>query len=229
MEKVIRVKYCKEGPIKYISHLSLAQVFTRALRRANIPVLISSGYNPRLRISFGPPLALGIGSTGEYFDIRITEEMTTQELVKRLNSALPTGLKIMKAMTISSSLDSLVKTINSAIYLVTLKWDYQFEVQWEKINKDIEEYLELKEIWISKAGKNGFKRLNIRPSILDFKIEEKDIENRQLFLEINVKMGNDGNLNPNYVIKAWLTKNEYSFEIVDLNRIGMYINNREVM
>ncbi|MBA3061394.1 MAG: DUF2344 domain-containing protein, partial [Atribacteria sp.] len=49
MEQLVRVKYRKDGPIKYISHLNLAQVFTRALRRANIPVVISSGFNPRFR------------------------------------------------------------------------------------------------------------------------------------------------------------------------------------
>ena len=66
MEELIRVKYCKNGPIAYISHLNLAQVFTRALRRANIPVVISSGFNPRFKISFGPPLPLGISSISEY-------------------------------------------------------------------------------------------------------------------------------------------------------------------
>jgi radical SAM-linked protein len=60
LEQLVRVKYCKDGPIKYISHLNLGQVFTRALRRADIPVVISGGFNPRFRISFGPPLPLGI-------------------------------------------------------------------------------------------------------------------------------------------------------------------------
>ncbi len=58
MEQLVRVKYCKEGPIKYISHLNLAQVFTRTLRRADIPVVKSEGFNPRFRNIFRSPFAL---------------------------------------------------------------------------------------------------------------------------------------------------------------------------
>ncbi|MDD5015460.1 MAG: TIGR03936 family radical SAM-associated protein, partial [Atribacterota bacterium] len=81
MEQLIRVKYFKDGPIKYISHLNLAQIFTRTLRRADIPVVISNGFNPRFRISFGPPLALGISSTSEYLDIRLNEEIKVKKLI----------------------------------------------------------------------------------------------------------------------------------------------------
>ena len=121
MEQFVRIKYCKGGPIAYISHLNLVQVFTRALRRANIPVVISCGFNPRFRISFGPPLPLGISSSSEYLDIRLKEEVKVEELTERLNLVLPQGLKILRAKTIPSSADSLVKIIDRASYVITLK------------------------------------------------------------------------------------------------------------
>jgi len=127
LEQVIRVKYIKEGPIKYISHLNLVQVFTRTLRRANIPVLISLGFNPRFRISFGPPLALGISSTSEYFDIRLKKEMKIEELAEKLNRELPIGLKIICAKIILSSTDSLVKSIDQSTYIVTMKLNTERE------------------------------------------------------------------------------------------------------
>ncbi|MFH1002123.1 MAG: TIGR03936 family radical SAM-associated protein, partial [bacterium] len=120
LEQLVRVKYCKDGPIKYISHLNLAQVFTRTLRRADVPAVISNGFNPRFRISFGPPLPLGISSTSEYLDIRLKEKIKVEELTERLNLVLPQGLKILQAKIIPSSADSLVKIIDRASYVITL-------------------------------------------------------------------------------------------------------------
>ncbi|MEA2020863.1 MAG: TIGR03936 family radical SAM-associated protein [Candidatus Caldatribacteriota bacterium] len=229
MEQVIRVKYIKEGPIKYISHLNLVQVFTRTLRRANIPVLISLGFNPRFRISFGPPLALGISSTSEYFDIRLKKEMKIEELTEKLNQELPLGLKIICAKIILSSTDSLVKSIDQSTYIVTMKLNAQRENLKNEIRENIENYLVLKEIWIDKKGKKGIKKLNIRPSILNLKIVEIDIPKRKLILKLDIKMGNNGNLNPNYAIKAWLSRYNYSFDIVEISRVDMFIADEEVM
>ena len=229
MEQVVRVKYSKEGSIKYISHLNLVQVFTRALRRANIPVLISSGFNPRFRISFGPPLALGISSSCEFLDIRLTKETSIQELIQDLNCALPSGLKTIDARIITSSTDSLVKAIDQSTYLVTLQTNGQDKQIEGNITKSIEKFLDLKEIWIDKPGKKRIKKLNIRPAILEIKIEEMDIQNKKLVIKLTIKMGNDGNLNPNFVIKSWLLENRCMFEVMDLSRIGMYIANKEVM
>ena len=229
MEQVVRVKYSKEGSIKYISHLNLVQVFTRAIRRANIPVLISSGFNPRFRISFGPPLALGISSSCEFFDIRLTKETSIKELIQDLNCVLPSGLKTIDARIITSSTDSLVKAIDQSTYLVTLQTNGQDKQIEGNITKSIEKFLDLKEIWIDKPGKKRIKKLNIRPAILEIKIEEMDIQNKKLVIKLTIKMGNDGNLNPNYVIKSWLLENRYMFEVMDLSRIGMYVANKEVM
>ncbi|MGI6190109.1 MAG: TIGR03936 family radical SAM-associated protein, partial [Caldicoprobacteraceae bacterium] len=41
------VKYSKGKKVKYISHLELMRTIHRALRRADIPVAFSRGYNPQ--------------------------------------------------------------------------------------------------------------------------------------------------------------------------------------
>lgn len=137
MEKIIRIKYTKEGMVRYISHLNLVQIFNRALRRAGLPVSISAGFNPRFRISFGPPLPLGINSQAEYLDIRVTEAVNLEEVKDRLNQALPEGLKVIKDQEISSSADSLVKVIDSAVYIVFLRLERKEEKQVEP--KDIDQ------------------------------------------------------------------------------------------
>lgn len=241
MEQLIRVKYCKNGPIKYISHLNLAQVFTRALRRADIPVVISGGFNPRFRISFGPPLPLGISSTSEYLDIRLKEEVKVEELIEKLNLILPQGLKILKAKIIPSSADSLVKIIDRASYIITLKIKIkeklldsavknqenglkELEQEIEKNNK---RFFNLDEITVEKQTKNWIKMVDIRPSILDISV--KKFKKQILELGLEIKIGQQGNLNPRYVIRAWISNSDNNFDIQQICRDGLYIKCKEVL
>jgi radical SAM-linked protein len=239
LEQLIRVKYCKNGPIKYISHLNLAQVFTRTLRRADIPVVISNGFNPRFRISFGPPLPLGISSTSEYLDIRIKEEIKVEELIERLNLVLPQGLKILQVKIIPSSTGSLVKVIDRASYLITLKLKgkllnsevknqkEKFKEFMQKIEKNNKRFLNLNEINVEKQTKNGSKRVDIKSSILDIKIQ--NFKSPILKLSLKIRIGQQGNLNPRYAAKAWISNFADNFDIIQICRDGLYIKGEEVI
>jgi len=239
LEKLVRVKYCKDGPIKYISHLNLAQVFTRVLRRANIPVVISGGFNPRFRISFGPPLPLGISSRSEYLDILLKEEIKTEELAERLNRVLPQGLKILRAKIIHSSTDSLVKIIDRASYIITLKLkeklinsrvknqEDEFKELKKEIEKNVKRFVNLEEIIVEKQTKNGIKMVDIRPSILDIKVRK--FQNRILEFNLDLKIGQQGNLNPRYVAKAWISNFANNFDIIRISRDGLYVKGKDII
>ena len=239
MEQLVRIKYCKDGPIKYISHLNLAQVFTRTLRRADIPVVISNGFNPRFRISFGPPLPLGISSTSEYLDIKLKEDIKVEELTERLNLVLPQGLKILQAKIIPSSADSLVKVIDKASYVITLKIKERLldstaknqEAELRGLKQEIEEnnkrFLNLNEINLEKQTKNGSKRVDIRPSILDIRVQ--NFKSPILKLTLEIKIGQQGNLNPRYVAKAWISNFANNFDIIQICRDGLYTKDEEVI
>ena len=43
----LRLTFAKGEPIKYISHLDLMRTWERALRRAQVPLAYSEGFNPR--------------------------------------------------------------------------------------------------------------------------------------------------------------------------------------
>jgi len=239
LEELVRVKYCKGGPIKYISHLNLAQVFTRAIRRADIPVVKSKGFNPRFRISFGPPLPLGISSTSEYLDIRLKEKIKTEELVGKLNRVLPQGLTILRAKIIPSSAGSLVKIIDKASYIITLKIkevlldsavknrENKSKELEQKVEKNNKRFLNLDEIIVEKQTKNGIKRVDIKPSILDIKVQK--FKSLILKLRLEIRIGQQGNLNPRYVAKAWISNFANNFDIIQICRDGLYVKGEEVI
>jgi radical SAM-linked protein len=239
LEELVRVKYCKDGPIKYISHLNLVQVFSRALRRADIPVMLSGGFNPRFRISFGPPLPLGISSISEYLDIKLKKEIKAEELLEKLNRVLPQGLKILGAKILPSPADSLVKVIDRATYIITLKvkekllnsgnknQEDEFKELSKEMDKNVKRFVNLEEIIVEKQTKNGIKMVNIKPLILDIKVQK--FQNPILEFNLDLKIGQQGNLNPRYVVKAWISYFANNFDILQICRDGLYIKDEEVI
>ena len=65
----VRVKFSKNGSVKFLGHLDTMRYFQKAVRRAGIPIAFSSGFRPHMIISFAAPLSVGVTSDGEYFDM----------------------------------------------------------------------------------------------------------------------------------------------------------------
>ena len=59
----VRIKFSKEGPVKFVGHLDTMRYFQKAIRRANLPVAFSGGYSPHMIMSFAAPLGVGTEST----------------------------------------------------------------------------------------------------------------------------------------------------------------------
>ena len=60
----VRVKFSKEGAMKFIGHLDIMRYFQKAIRRANIPIAFSGGFSPHMIMSFAAPLGVGVTSAG---------------------------------------------------------------------------------------------------------------------------------------------------------------------
>ena len=91
------VRFIKRGYMKYLSHLDLVGIFEKALRRIGLPLRFTFGHNPRPKLVFGDPLALGIESNDEFFFTELWEKIDTDSIIKDLNSFLPEGLSVFEA------------------------------------------------------------------------------------------------------------------------------------
>ena len=63
MHQSIRIQFCKKGATRFISHQDTMRLLERAIRRSDLPVKMSEGFNPKPRFSY--LLALGIGIESE--------------------------------------------------------------------------------------------------------------------------------------------------------------------
>ena len=91
----VRVKFAKEGAMKFIGHLDIMRYFQKAVRRADIGAAFSEGFSPHMIMSFAAPLGVGITSSGEYFDMELTQSRSSEELVSRLNAQMAEGMRVL--------------------------------------------------------------------------------------------------------------------------------------
>lgn len=89
-------RFSKKDDMIYISHLDLMRLLTRALRRAELPVCLTQGFNPRLKISLKRALKLGVASDSEEGEIALREKLEDSELLARLSAVMPKGIEIQR-------------------------------------------------------------------------------------------------------------------------------------
>lgn len=80
--------------MRFISHLDLVRLFQRALRRACLPVTITKGFSPRLKMSITRALKLGVASDREEAVICLDEPVDAEKFIKLINEQLPEGVKV---------------------------------------------------------------------------------------------------------------------------------------
>jgi len=93
----LKATFSKTGDMAFVSHLDLMRLFQRACRRAELPVTVTQGFSPRLKISITKALKLGVESASEEAIFYFDKVITPQEFQESLNAKLPDGVKIMKA------------------------------------------------------------------------------------------------------------------------------------
>ena len=82
--------------MKFVSHLDLVRLFQRASRRANLPVAMSQGFSPRLKISITRALKLGLEGMDQESVFCLEKPISSEEFMGSMNTNLPDGVKITR-------------------------------------------------------------------------------------------------------------------------------------
>jgi radical SAM family uncharacterized protein/radical SAM-linked protein len=112
----IRGEFSKTGRLRYLSHLELINVIHRAIRRAGFPLEYSMGFHPFPKISFCPPLGVGIAGLSEYFDMEIIPPFDLVINKKKINNILPEGICVKDMSVVSAKAESLCSFITRYEY-----------------------------------------------------------------------------------------------------------------
>jgi radical SAM-linked protein len=91
-----RLRYAKEGRLRFVSHLDLIRTIPKVFRRAKVRLTYTAGFHPKPKLSFGPALAVGLESQAEYLDFDSPERLDPAEILERMNLVSPLGLRFLE-------------------------------------------------------------------------------------------------------------------------------------
>lgn len=91
----VRVRFRKQGDLRWISHRDLIRTFERLMRRADFRLGMSEGFHPKARMTFPSALALGIESLEEVMEFEMAEQVSAAEIARRMAAQAPEGLSII--------------------------------------------------------------------------------------------------------------------------------------
>lgn len=209
----IRIKFSKNGQAKYISHLDINRAFSHAFSRAGINLWYTEGFNPHPYMSFSLPLSLGVESLCENVDIRIVDDISTEEIKNRLNATLPIGIKVVDIYDDFMDCHEIVYS------------DYVYKLEFSDNTLALEKIkavLESAEIMAQKKGKKGkrkiLKETNIKDYIIKYNISIRD---NQIILNTRLLAGPDKNLNPSLLFDTIIRLIDMDFEYKSIARISL--------
>ncbi len=187
--RCVRIWFKKMGMSRYVSHLDLMRAMSRTLRRANVPLWYTEGYNPHPYMTFSLPLSLGMESLCESMDIRIEGESTNEEIFDMLKGSMPPGIEII-------SVDELQfdpKHIAFGEFDILFDCDNKADT----VKALIENMLSQDELIVQKLGKKGrhkvLKDINLIEFIKSYNISAMG---ERIKLTITLPAGSTTNVNP---------------------------------
>ena len=157
--KPVRIWFTKDDECKYISHLDLNRVMSRALHKSRLNIWHTEGFNPHPFLTFALPLSLGFRGVKENMDIRLLDdEYDKQTVIEALNSCLPTGIRVYDVT------EPVMKPgeIAQGEFEVTLSDD---ETDTQLLKDQFENMILQDQIMIMKKTKKGMKQIDIKPHI----------------------------------------------------------------
>ena len=189
----LRITFGKSGPLMYTSNLDVAKIWERVLRRADLPILYTQGFNTRPRISLAMPLPLGISSDCEILDISLREriDFRSSDLAAELLAVSPQGLSIADIVEVDLRAATMQSRIISAEYRVR----FFDEIDTENLQLKIDAILARESIIVERIRKRKRSVMDVRPLIVALSIDDSSD------LIAHLSVGDRGNMRPDQLIE----------------------------
>lgn len=193
----LRIKFRKYGSVRYIGHLDLMRFFQKAIRRAQIDIVYSSGFSPHQIMAFAAPLGVGLTSNGEYMDIEVnfSSKMSCQDILERLNKTSVPGIEIISVKILPDTAGNAMASVAAAAYTIYFREGREPQVD---IGAILPDFLAREQILITKKTKKGVREVDLKQGIYQLYMKS----NHSIYMVVDASSGN--NIKPIQVIEAIL-------------------------
>lgn len=203
----IRLRFSKQGQMKFIGHLDMVRYFQKVMRRSEVDVAYSEGFSPHQKMSFAAPLSVGVLSRGEYFDLEVNSTESSKVMLERINAQNAEGVEVLSYKLLPDDAKNAMSVVAGADY----------KVYTDLFNQNmLDAFMNQDQIIVLKKTKKSEKEVDIKPLIYNIKLEDDGI-----FMQ--VAQGSASNLKPDLVMDAFTKFAQVTLpEYVTYERLDMY-------
>ena len=204
----VRIKFSKEGPVRFIGHLDIMRYFQKSIRRAGIDIAYSTGFSPHQIMSFASPLSVGHESCGEYFDVELNSITDTEDIKMRLNQTMAEGIQILQVAVLDETEGNAMASVAAADYLISFRDSVSLPDDWKE---KLTAFYEKDKIPVIKKTKKGEREIDLKETIYQLEIRED-----QVYMLLDA--GSGSNMKPGFVLETFCTAEnislpEYPFRV----------------
>ena len=204
----VRIKFSKEGSVRFIGHLDIMRYFQKAIRRAGIDIAYSTGFSPHQIMSFASPLSVGHESCGEYFDVELNSITDTEEIKMRLNRTMAEGIQILQVAVLDETEGNAMASVAAADYLISFRDSVSLPDDWKE---KLTAFYKKDKIPVIKKTKKGEREIDLKETIYQLEIRED-----QVYMLLDA--GSGSNMKPGFVLETFCTAEnislpEYPFRV----------------
>ncbi|MBD3348690.1 MAG: TIGR03960 family B12-binding radical SAM protein [Candidatus Eisenbacteria bacterium] len=209
-----RVRYAKRQQARFLSHLDVTRAWTRAVASSGLPVVYTQGFNPRPKLSFGPPLPVGATGEAEFVELELFRPAESGQIVRDLGAGLPPGVSPVSA-TPQKTRKSASAEACAAEYVIG-NLAPLVELDRREIERRIGELLATRAVEV----RRGEKTKELRPSerIRSLEIERTD----PLELRAVLELGREGSLRPVDVVGLLVGGDEWHARLARVHRLSLF-------
>lgn len=186
----LRIKFFKKGNLQYISHLDLVRTMMKIIVRSKLPLWYTEGFNPKPKINFAAPLSTGVESLCEFMDVRLTERISPEDAIARLNANMTEEMQVTDAYYPDKKMTALAWMA----YSILVDSPYADE----SLAARCREVLSRDELPILKKTKSGEAVVDIKPLI---KSADVSFVGGKIAMTLTLSADQSAFLNPEYIVK----------------------------
>jgi radical SAM-linked protein len=181
----VRIRFRKDGDLRFVSHHDLMRSFERMLRRAGLPFHSTNGFNPKPRLVFALSLPLGIVGCAELAELELDSLVAPQEIHERLASQAPAGLSILGVERVHPKTTAHVRLVRYRVRLAP--------AQSAGLTQRIEQLLNRPDCWVERTRPEK-RRIDLRPYL-------SVIRETAASLEMELRVTPQGTARPEEVLR----------------------------
>jgi len=165
-------QFAKLSRLKFVSHLDLQRFMQMALRRTELPVAYSQGFNPHPVMAFASALAVGWTSECEILDVKLSSPVSEGFAFSEMAAALPPDMPLRRVRLVDDSHPAMMAALRMAEYRIALDGAGA-----EAVASAVGGYMVEESVIALRKTKSGEKPADIRAMTCELSLEQTEVAN----------------------------------------------------